>query len=157
MIKVLFVCTGNICRSPMAEAVMLDLLEREGLTDQIKVDSAGLISYHTGQDADPRAIEELSSHEIKYSGISRQVTKDDYNEFDYILGMTRGHVEELRYNLPPAAKAKVRLFLGYCDVVEVEDVIDPYYDGGFENVYELVKVGCESLLKYLREEELKGD
>ena len=146
MTKVLFVCTGNICRSPMAEAVLRKKIEDRGLSDEFEVDSAGLISYHAGEQADPRALAELGKHGIPYEGRSRQIIKDDMDEFDHILVMTEEHKEELLATVPRKYWDKIRLLLDYSDNYDGE-VPDPYYAGGFAEVFDMVDDAAEGFLK----------
>lgn len=148
MIRVVFVCTGNICRSPMAEAIMSDLVAKAGLSDQIEVDSAGMIGYHSEEMADPRARQELAEHDIEYYGSARQVIDEDF-EAEYLIGMTQSHVEELNHRKPKWSNAQIHLLLDYADEVDRSEVPDPYYVGGFDAVYNLIEKGCRGFLDYL--------
>jgi len=151
MIKVVFVCTGNICRSPMAEAVMQDLVEKAGLSDQIEVDSAGIISYHSGELADPRARRVLADHDIDYLGDARKITEEDF-EADYLIGMSKEHVDELGWAKPRGTQPKIHLLLEFADDAFGQEVEDPYYAGGFDKTYELVEAGCKGLLEHIIQE-----
>ena len=148
MFRILFVCTGNICRSPMAEAVLKHLVSERGLEDKIKVDSAGMISYHAGENIDERAREELKKNGIEFQGRARQVEVADFNEFDLIIGMTKEHVDELIYRMGSVAdREKVKLFLDFTDKWKGQDVPDPYYMDNFGEVYMMIEDGCKQVLE----------
>ena len=143
--KVLFVCTGNICRSPTAEAVLRELSLRENL--QVHVESCGTHDYHVGQPPDARSQEHAKRRGYDLSGQrARQISGDDFGNFDLILAMDRGHLRLLRGLCPAGFRPKLRLFLGD------RDVPDPYYGGaeGFEEVLDLVEPACAGLLQELR-------
>jgi protein-tyrosine phosphatase len=142
--SILFVCTGNICRSPTAEGVFRRLCGQAGL--ELRIESAGLGDWHVGQPPDERA-----QHHARNRGYdlspqrARQVTPCDFEEFDLILAMDRGHLRALQKMAPSRHHAKIRLF------VEGADVPDPYYGGadGFERVLDLVEERCRALLDEL--------
>jgi protein-tyrosine phosphatase len=146
-VKVLFVCTGNICRSPTAAGVLADLVRRAGLEDLIHVESAGTHDYHVGQAPDARAQAHAERRGYDLSALrARQVRRRDFAEFDLIVAMDRGHLQILQRNCPDEHQAKLRL------LVHGRDVPDPYYGGpdGFDRVLDLVEAGCLALLHELR-------
>jgi protein-tyrosine phosphatase len=153
MVKVLFVCLGNICRSPMAEAIFRNLVKKEGLEDKIMIDSAGTGNWHIGKPPHHGTQQILSKYNIDFEGIrARQVSEEDLESFDYIIAMD---VENLG-NLRRLARYKKTGFIGrLLDFVpdsDVADVPDPYYTGNFDEVYELVQKGCKNLLETIKKE-----
>ena len=155
MIKVLFVCMGNICRSPMAEAVFNSMVANAGLSGEIAIDSAGTSNEESGSPAHPGTLAMLRKYQISYDGRARQITHSDLAEYDYVLAMDRDNLKfVLRYAL--GARADVRLFLSYAKdagLVSVDEVPDPYYDGNYERTYDLVERGCRALLAHIRKAE----
>jgi protein-tyrosine phosphatase len=146
-VRILFVCMGNICRSPTAEGVMRHLLAERGLEDEIEVQSAGTGGWHAGSPPDARSTRAAAARGITLEGAARQVTRADFEDFDLLVAMDRDNLADLRAIAPPGTEHKVRLLLG-----EGRDVPDPYYGGphGFENVLDLVETACEQLLDELR-------
>ncbi len=152
--RVLFVCLGNICRSPSAEAVFNGLLKKEGLMDLIESDSAGTTGFHAGQPADRR----MQSHAIKrgynLTSISRPVDPDrDFDEFDYIIGMDDSNVFDLQEMARDADDMqKVHKMTDFCSKEGQHSVPDPYYGGsdGFELVLDILEDACEGLLNEVR-------
>jgi protein-tyrosine phosphatase len=143
--SVLFVCLGNICRSPLAEGVMEHLAEDLELV----VDSAGTGGWHVGEPADPRSIEVAERHGITLGSRARKVREDDFDEFDLIIAMDRSNLEDLEA-LRDGGSAELRLFREFDPEAGGEmDVPDPYYGGpdGFDDVYEMVLRGCRKLLE----------
>jgi protein-tyrosine phosphatase len=141
--RVLFVCTGNICRSPLAEAVFKDLVQKRGLERRYEIDSAGTHGYHEGDPADPRTIRVGTKHGLLVDSIARELRDDDFIRFDVLVAMDRGHVREMRDRCPKALQSKVLLMPDYGPERALKDVPDPYYGGfdGFEQVYRIL-VGC---------------
>jgi len=146
-VRVLFVCMGNICRSPTAEGVMRRLLREHGLEDRIEIDSAGTGGWHAGEAPDERATAAARRRGIALEGAARQVEPEDFERFDLILALDRENLAVLQALAPDdEARAKVRLLCGD------RDVPDPYYGGprGFDEVLDLVEGACRSLLDELR-------
>jgi len=157
MINVLFVCTGNICRSPTAEGVFRHLLLQEGLADKITADSAGTHNYHIGEAPDPRSIATAQARGISLDGqYSRLLQESDFCTFDLILAMDRDHLEHLNGRAPSDRRQRVKLFLDYNPSIEIRDVPDPYYGGqhGFELVLDLLEEGSRGLLACIRRDYL---
>jgi protein-tyrosine phosphatase len=150
----LFVCLGNICRSPTAEGVMADLVRREGLEQEIEVDSAGTGAWHVGSKPDERASATATARGLTLGGLARRVEPSDFEDFDLILAMDGSNLSDLRALAPSdEARAKVHLLREFDrDANGDLDVPDPYYGGpdGFENVFDLVTAACEGLLGQIR-------
>ena len=137
MINVLFVCMGNICRSPTADGVFTDLVKKAKLSDKIRIDSAGTHAYHIGESPDSRAQAAALKRGIDLSGLrARKVTQADFSKFDYVLAMDRNNYEILQSLCPPEHANKLHLFLSFAPEIKQQDVPDPYYGGthGFEHV-----------------------
>ncbi len=155
MVKLLFVCTGNICRSPTAEGVMRHHVEAAGLDDAIQIDSAGTQGFHAGEAPDTRSAATAKARGVSLDGqVARQVTADDFYTFDLLLALDRGHETILRRKAPQGMEEKVVLFLDYVGVKSDGEVPDPYYGGasGFEQVYNLIDQGCQRLLDRVQTE-----
>lgn len=154
-LKVLFVCTGNICRSPTAAGVFRQQVKVAGLARRIQADSAGMLDYHTGEPPDPRAQAAAKRRHYDLSRLrARQVTVEDFHKYDHVLAMDAGHVTQLRRLSPAEHRDKVRLFLEFAPHVGRNEVPDPYYgtDQGFELVLDLVEAAGRGLLDHLRAE-----
>jgi protein-tyrosine phosphatase len=155
MVKVLFVCMGNICRSPMAEGAFRRLLENAGLTEKIHADSAGTHSYHIGAPPDQRGQATALRRGANLQDLrARQVTEADFAAFDYMLAMDRDNLEHLSVLSPsPELRSRVQLFLNFAPHLPEREVPDPYYGGvgGFERVMDLVEAAAQGLLDHIRE------
>ncbi|WP_035051522.1 low molecular weight protein-tyrosine-phosphatase [Andreprevotia chitinilytica] len=151
--SVLFVCTGNICRSPTADGVLRSMVESAGLADRVEVDSAGTHDYHVGEAPDRRATAHAAKRGYDLSYLrAREVKPADFRQFDLVLAMDKGHQRLLERACPPAERHKLRLFLEFARQHAEREVPDPYYGGpeGFEHVLDLVEDGCEGLLEHIR-------
>ena len=151
-INVLFVCMGNICRSPTAEGVFRKLVAEQGLADQFTIDSAGTHGYHIGDPPDHRAQVTAARRGYDLSTLrARQVTRADFEQFDYVLAMDEGNLDILLRACPASLIPRVRLFLDFAEGIEEREVPDPYYGGpdGFEHVLDLVETAGERLLQRL--------
>jgi protein-tyrosine phosphatase len=154
--RILFVCMGNICRSPTAEGVMRSLLRAEGLDGEVAIDSAGIGGWHAGDPPDSRATAAARARDIVLEGAARAVTDEDFERFDLLLVMDRENERDLLARAPDAqARAKVRLLRAF-DPASVAagdlEVPDPYYGGphGFERVLDMVEAACRGLLEEVR-------
>ena len=153
-IKVLFVCMGNICRSPTAEAVFRHYVEHAGLTEQIKIDSAGTHDYHVGAAPDVRALYSAQQRGYNMSGLrGRQVEKGDFHRFNYVLAMDKANLAILQGLVPPDSHAQVKLLLDYARHHPQREVPDPYYGGaeGFERVLDMVEDAAQGLLEEIQQ------
>jgi protein-tyrosine phosphatase len=148
MIRVLFVCLGNICRSPMAEAVFSHLVQQAGLEHQIAVDSAGTGDWHLGQRPHQGTLGVLARNGIAEGSRARQIHAGDLDAFDYVVVMDDANLANVR-NLG-ATRARVLRLLDLVEKVEDKQVPDPYFSGDFDGVYDLVQRGCRALLTDIR-------
>ena len=157
-IKVLFVCMGNICRSPTAEGVFNKLLQDKQLTDRFLIDSAGTHDYHIGKSPDGRAQQTAKQRGIDLSALQgRQVNNDDFDYFDHILAMDTDNAEILRNACPNELQHKIKLFLDFAPEQDERNVPDPYYGGqnGFEHVFDLVEAASKGFLDSVLQSKLK--
>ena len=151
--RVLFVCTGNICRSPTAEGLFRAAVRGAGLLERIEVDSAGIDDWHVGDDPDARAVAAARGRGIDISAVrARQVERADFSRFDLILAMDRGHLSALTRSYPRGQEGRLHLFLSFAPETGCSDVPDPYYGGseGFERVLDLIEAGTKGLLAHIR-------
>lgn len=159
MLAVLVVCTGNICRSPTGEGVMRAAIERRGLSRRIRVASAGTHDYHVGDAPDSRSVNHAKRRGYDLSALrASQVSRGDFERFDYILAMDRGHLRMLKAIAPQGARAKLGLFLEASERWKGEDVPDPYYGGpdDFERVLDMVEEAAERWLDRIEGESVPG-
>lgn len=152
MKKLLFVCTGNICRSPTAHALARHHITELNLDHKITVDSAGTSSFHQGENPDDRALAVGERRGVSFKGIkSREIKREDFADFDLIFAMDNSHLRDLKRVSHPAHHHKIHLFLQYAQIKNSsnDEVKDPYYGGidGFENVFNLIDCGVESIIK----------
>ena len=153
MVRVLFVCTGNICRSPTAEGVFRDLVESRGLGAGITIDSAGTLDYHAGEPPDTRAQEAARERGVEIGRQrARKAVAEDFSRFDYVLAMDRTNRSTLAGLCPPGEEHRLRLFTEFCREAGSGDVPNPYYGGpgGFERVFDMIEEGCQGLLDHIR-------
>ncbi|MEF3309689.1 low molecular weight phosphotyrosine protein phosphatase [Paenibacillus sp. GYB004] len=167
MIHVLFVCLGNICRSPMAEAVLRHQVKEAGLEQQIQIDSAGTGDWHIGHPPHEGTRKLLDSKRISWNGMTaRQVKPEDFAQFDYVIAMDNSNLSNLKEMLAQhtregsgaseqpdgGVKSKMFRLLDLLPERKLENVPDPYYTGNFDEVYEMVEAGCRVLLKQIQDE-----
>lgn len=156
MIKVLFVCLGNICRSPMAEAVFQHMVNQAGLSEAIAIDSAGTGGWHVGEPAHRGTLAVLRAQNIPYEGRARQFTPRDLDDYDYVLAMDRENLAAIQRFARGNSHAHVGLFLDYAyraGLVDVQEVPDPYFDNLFDRTYDLIERGSRALLDHIRQAE----
>lgn len=152
--NLLFVCLGNICRSPAAEGIMRHLVRQAGLDDRVSCDSAGMIDFHAGKPADARMRAAAGRRGILVDSSSRPVSEDDFHRFDLLVAMDESNLAGLRQAAPDqAARARIRLILDFSPNPEApREVPDPYYggDAGFDHVLDLLEDACAGLLEAVR-------
>ena len=148
---------GNICRSPTAEGVFRQLVEDAGIAEAFDIDSAGTHAYHVGEPADRRAVRAAARRGIDLSAIvGRQVAREDFDRFDYVLAMDRQNHRHLAQLARGSANGRLHLFLDYAPELGLRDVPDPYFggDGGFEHVLDIVRTGATGLLESIHRKHL---
>lgn len=152
MIKVLFVCLGNICRSPLAEGIMRQKIKERNLESQISVDSCGTSKYHIGEQPDPRTVDNAKQHNIHLNHQARQFHKEDFRKFDYILAMDSANMHLIkRLDQTHEFENKLALMRSYDPEQPNSDVPDPYFGGedGFEEVYKILNRSVDEFLNHL--------
>ncbi|SMO37919.1 low molecular weight protein-tyrosine-phosphatase [Melghirimyces algeriensis] len=153
MVSVLFVCLGNICRSPMAEAVFRHQLQEHGLLDRVRVDSAGTGDWHIGEFPHQGTRTILSKYAISDEGIqARQIKADDLKHFDYVIVMDQQNYRDVK-QLAGNSDSNIYQFVRFIPETDYHEVPDPYFTGDFEETYRLVKAGCQGIIQTLREKE----
>lgn len=155
MVSVAFVCLGNICRSPMAEAVFANEVAKAGLSDQIKVDSFGTSAFHIGENPDRRSAATCRKHDVPVNHKAQQIFPHHFSKFDYILAMDDSNLSNLQHIAPRNSKAKIQLFGEYRQSPKFDQIVDdPYYGGtdGFEHNFKQVQDFSSGLLKAIRQD-----
>ena len=153
MINILFVCLGNICRSPSGEGVFKALIKKEGLEKAFFVDSAGTSAFHVGESADRRMQKHAAKRNIYLTSRSRKFTKDDFTKFDYIMAMdTDNYIDILSIDKQGIFKNKVFMMTDYSSLYQGREIPDPYYGGnmGFEEVLDIIEDSCLGFLEMLK-------
>jgi protein-tyrosine phosphatase len=157
MVRVLFVCMGNICRSPTAHGVFEAMVKQEGLDNRIQVDSAGTHSYHIGKQPDSRAQQTARARGLDLSYLrARQARVEDFSSFDYVLAMDEDNYRDLMALCPEGLSHKLNMFLDFAPRLGFREVPDPYYGGadGFDQVFDMVEAASTGLLNDIREKHL---
>ena len=151
MKKILFICHGNICRSPMAEFIMKDLVREQGVADLFAIESAATTSEEIGRPVYPPAKRMLETHGIDCSGKrARKITLNDYDDFDLLIIMDRENLWHMNRYFPKDPGHKIHMLREYCG--DSKEIDDPWYTGDFQGVYEQIREGCTALLAYLLEQ-----
>lgn len=155
MKNILFVCNGNICRSPMAEFVLRDMVERQGWAERVSVESAATSTEEIGNPVHPGTREKLRQAGIScQSKRARQIRPEDYERFDWIVGMDNWNMRNLRRMFPGDPKGKLHKLLDFCG--DGSDVADPWYTGNFDATWQDVQRGCRAMMKQMEKELTKA-
>lgn len=150
--RILFVCSGNICRSPTADGVARHWVDKLGLGGEVEIDSAGVLGYHAGEKPDPRSCEAAAKRGYDLSRLrARKLVSSDYQRFDLLVAMDDGHLEHMQRQCPAQFSGKLRRFMDYAARHGLREVPDPYYGGeaGFEVVLDMIEDGVQGLLRTL--------
>ena len=148
--KVLFVCMGNICRSPTAEGAFRQLVEDNGCSEMFEIDSAGTHAYHVGNPPDRRSQQAAQFHDVDLSSQrARQVHESDFYHYDKILAMDLDNYHNLKSECPDESQSEIELLLDYLPNNKIKSVPDPYYEGRFDDVFEMIHQACNLLLQDL--------
>ena len=146
--KVLFVCMGNICRSPTAEGSFRSIVSKQELSDFFEIDSAGTHAYHIGSPPDSRSQQTARKYHIDLSNQrARQVHESDFYYYDHIIAMDMDNIEILKSISPTDSQSQIKLLLDYLPNASLQSVPDPYYEGKFDEVFEMVYAACTSFLE----------
>jgi len=146
--KVLFVCMGNICRSPTAEGSFRSIVSKQGLSGSFEIDSAGTHAYHIGNPPDTRSQQTARKHHIDLSNQrARQVHESDFYYYDHIIAMDTDNIEILKSISPTDSQSQIKLLLDYLPNASLQSVPDPYYEGKFDEVFEMIYAACTSFLE----------
>lgn len=157
--SVVFICMGNICRSPTAEGVFRHVVEQSNMSDVITIDSAGTHAYHIGESPDSRAQSTALSRGVNLSSQrARKVKREDFDQFDYVIAMDSANLESLKSLREDDQPAKLHLFMDFASDWDNEEVPDPYYggDNGFEQVFDMVQSASKGLLRHMIANDLKA-
>lgn len=151
MVRVLFVCLGNICRSPMAEAVFRHMIDQEDLAGEIMVDSAGTADWHTGKQPHDGTRNLLDDKQISYESMyARQINQEDWKQSTYIIVMDEQNMIDVKNTFEPKTDVTLAKLMDFVDGPEEMNVPDPYYTGDFDSTYQLVYNGARQLLSYIK-------
>ena len=152
MIRVVFVCLGNICRSPTAEGLFRHLVEQQGLAGKIIADSSGTSGWHNGEPPDRRSQQTALARGIDLSGLrSRLAVAEDFHKFDYVLAMDSSNYNTLQAMCPPGYEDRLHMFMKFAPEPDRLDIPDPYYEDGFDGVYDMLETASKGLLADIRE------
>ena len=155
MIKVLFVCLGNICRSPMAEYIFKDMVKKQGLSDKFEISSAATSYEEIGNDMHYGTKQKLMQNNIPFDKHkAKRITKEDYKKYDYIIGMEQSNINNILRIVGKDVQNKIYKLLDFTK--EPKDIDDPWYTGDFETTYQEIKVGCQALLEKIIKDNLKN-